>query len=61
MRRLILTWLVHCFWARSSTTATIPTNLYWNSTNPLFHQVTILGKPFLKFFLKFFLKLDIAR
>ena len=40
MRRLILTWLVHCFWARSSTTATIPTNLYWNSTNPLFHQVT---------------------
>jgi len=37
-----LTWLVHCFWARSSTTATIPTNLYWNSTNPLFHQEEVV-------------------
>jgi len=39
-----LSWLLHCFISgRSSTTeATNPTNLYWNSTNPLFAQEEVV-------------------
>jgi len=36
MRSFLSSWLLHCL--LSSTEANIPTNLYWNSTNPLFNQ-----------------------
>lgn len=44
MRSFLLSWLLHCFISgRSSTTeATNPTNLYWNSTNPLFAQEEVV-------------------
>jgi len=44
MRSFLLRWLLHCLiLGRSSLTeATIPTNLYWNSTNPLFDQEEVV-------------------
>jgi len=40
MRSFLLSWLLHCLVAL--TEATIPTNLYWNSTNPLFDQEEVV-------------------
>jgi hypothetical protein len=44
MRSFLLSWLLHCLiMGRSSITeAAIPTNLYWNSTNPLFDQEEVV-------------------
>jgi len=42
MRSFLVSWLLHCLWSLSSTKATIPTNLYWNSTNLLFHQEEVV-------------------
>ena len=36
----LLSWLLHCL-ILLRTEAAIPTNLYWNSTNPLFNQVLL--------------------
>jgi len=39
----LLSWLLHCLILLSSSTeATIPSNLYWNSTNPLFDQEEVV-------------------
>ena len=51
MRSFLLSWLLHCL--LSSTEATIPTNLYWNSTNPIFNQVLLtLANKFVHYFVE---------
>lgn len=40
MRSFLLSWLLHCLILVAN--ATIPTNLYWNSTNPLFDQEEVV-------------------